>query len=201
MLRRFRPECGARLLMFHGFTDVSSEPGIGNASELNLDIAVFEEMCALLAEHYSVISLDEAVVRLREGEALPPRTVVLTFDDGYGSNYELAFPVLKKYGLPATIFVATEFVDERVALWPDRIEYAVGHSEAGELRYPLDGGERVFEIETVEKRRRVAEDLTGALKMVPQEYLKEHVGKIEEALGCSLGVVPAAMPAIYRPLE
>ena len=67
VLRRFRPEGGACLLMFHGFTDVSSEPGIGNASELNLDIAVFEEMCALLAEHYSVISLDEAVVRLREG--------------------------------------------------------------------------------------------------------------------------------------
>lgn len=188
-------------MMFHGFTDTAEEPGIGNSSGLHLDIGVFEQMCELLAERYTVLSLEDVRQKLEGGRPLPPRSVVLTFDDGYRSNYELAFPVLKKYGLPATIFVATEFVDERMALWPDRIEYAIGHTELTELRYPLEESDTVFQIESEAQRRRTAEDLTGTLKMVPQEYLAEHVGKIERALKCELGIVPEAMPAIYRPLD
>lgn len=201
ILRRFHPEREACVLMFHGFTDVAEEPGIGNVSGLHLDIDVFGEMCELLAAHYSVLPLDEVVERLRAGKNLPPRTVVLTFDDGYRSNYELAFPILLKHRLPATIFVATEFVDERVALWPDRIEYAVGHSKLEHLRYALGGSDQVFEIGSTVQKSHVAEDLTGVLKMMPQEYLAEHVDRIESGLGCALGVVPEEMPAIYRPLE
>ena len=54
-----------------------------------------------------VLPLDEAVVRLRAG-TLPPRAVVLTFDDGYASVIETAWPRLRERGLPATLFVVTD---------------------------------------------------------------------------------------------
>jgi len=77
---------------------------------------VFERQMALLARSgRAVISLAELVWRLDHHESLGD-TVVLTFDDGYADNYTHAFPVLQKYGFPATIFVTTNeigVVDKR----------------------------------------------------------------------------------------
>ena len=90
ILRWFRPEEGACLLMFHGFTDVTCEPGIGNTSGLSLDIAVFEEMCELLAERYSVAPLEEVVELLRDGKKLPP-----TRRSGKKTSVEKSAPALR----------------------------------------------------------------------------------------------------------
>jgi len=56
---------------------------------------------------YRTLSLLTAVERLRQGQPFPPRALVLTFDDGYRSVYEKAFPVLQRYAMSATIFVTT----------------------------------------------------------------------------------------------
>lgn len=62
----------------------------------------------LVAGRYNVISLPAVVDALRRGESLPPHTVALTFDGGHRSVLDNAVPLLKKYGLPFTIFIATE---------------------------------------------------------------------------------------------
>jgi len=56
------------------------------------------------------LPLSEAIVRLREG-SLPPRSVSLTFDDGYANNLQLAYPLLEKYCTPATIFLSTAYME------------------------------------------------------------------------------------------
>jgi peptidoglycan/xylan/chitin deacetylase (PgdA/CDA1 family) len=57
-----------------------------------------------------VLPLSEAVTRLCEG-SLPPRSVSLTFDDGYANNIRLAYPLLAKYGVPATIFLSSSYIE------------------------------------------------------------------------------------------
>jgi peptidoglycan/xylan/chitin deacetylase (PgdA/CDA1 family) len=67
---------------------------------------LFQRGIARLYESgYRTLSLLDAVVHLRQGQSFPPRTLVLTFDDGYQSVYDEAFPVLARYGLSATIFL------------------------------------------------------------------------------------------------
>jgi peptidoglycan/xylan/chitin deacetylase (PgdA/CDA1 family) len=61
-----------------------------------------------------VVSYDQALDTLRSGRVPPRDQVVLTFDDGYRDFYTHAFPVLAALGLPATLFVATQFIDEGV---------------------------------------------------------------------------------------
>lgn len=63
-----------------------------------------------LARHFTVLPLREAVRRLRAGN-LPRRACCITFDDGYADNLTVALPILEKRGLPATVFVATGYLD------------------------------------------------------------------------------------------
>jgi sugar transferase (PEP-CTERM/EpsH1 system associated) len=93
------------------------------ASVFNLpmivDKQVFERQMATLASEYSPVSLAQAISGLRGEKALPDRAVLVTFDDGYRDNYLYAYPILKKYGIPATIFVATQHIDTGLPFWWD----------------------------------------------------------------------------------
>jgi peptidoglycan/xylan/chitin deacetylase (PgdA/CDA1 family) len=82
--------------------------------------AVFEEQMLFLKRCYRVMDLSEVVERSQRGD-LPDRAVAITFDDGYFDNYKYAFPILKKYRLPATIFVATGVIETGKVLWHDRL--------------------------------------------------------------------------------
>ena len=66
----------------------------------------FERQLATLARHrYRVLSLDEAVAALEPGGSHPRRSTVITFDDGYAETHTVAWPMLKRFGFPATVFV------------------------------------------------------------------------------------------------
>lgn len=78
----------------------------------------FKAQMKFLKDHnYRVISLDQLMNFLNFKEnAVPPKAVVLTFGNGWRSFYEIAFPVLEKYGYPSTVFLYTDFIGGRKAL-------------------------------------------------------------------------------------
>jgi peptidoglycan/xylan/chitin deacetylase (PgdA/CDA1 family) len=65
---------------------------------------------------YHVLRLSDAVKMMQRGEALPPKALAITFDDGYRDNYTTALPVLKRYGFPATIYLVADRMGES-AVW------------------------------------------------------------------------------------
>lgn len=74
----------------------------------NISSDVFESQLKYLADnHYTVLTLGEAVAKWKAGKSLPDKAVILTIDDGYLSFYKNGWPLLKKYGYSATIFVQT----------------------------------------------------------------------------------------------
>jgi len=81
---------------------------------------VFARQMEYLADYFRVCSLGEAVERLQSGD-IPENLLVITFDDGYHDNYLHAFPILKKFSLPATVFLATEAIGSRKCLWHDQV--------------------------------------------------------------------------------
>jgi len=93
------------ILDYHNFTTEES-------SSYKINIIEFEKQMDYLATHnYSVISLSELLAGLRTGQ-LPPKPIAITIDDGYRSTYTLAYPVLKKYNFPATLFLYTDFIEK-----------------------------------------------------------------------------------------
>lgn len=80
-------------------------------SKLNVTPAAFEQQMDWLARNgYSVVTLERLARFLDGKEALPAKSVVITIDDGYRSSYEIAYPILRKFGFPATVFLYTDFV-------------------------------------------------------------------------------------------
>ena len=75
-----------------------------------LDANRFNQIMVWIKSWFNVVSLDAAVKAIKE-KNIPRRTAVITFDDGYADNHDVALPILKKHGLPATFFIATGFVD------------------------------------------------------------------------------------------
>ena len=83
------------------------------------EIAIFDSHLSYLTRHFKVLPLDEAIQRLNDG-TLPDRAACITFDDGYADNAEIALPLLQKYGVPATFFIAAGFIGGGM-MWNDRI--------------------------------------------------------------------------------
>lgn len=125
------------------------------------DLEEFRWQMELLARGFNVLALADAMAALAE-RRLPPRAVCITFDDGYRSTHDLALPILTALGLPATVFVATGYLDGG-NMWNDRIVEAVRHLPAGLLDL-RDSGFGVHRVESSRDRGRVADNLTNASK-------------------------------------
>jgi len=93
-----------------------SEPPAG-ADAVRRDLSVspvqFEEQLFYLQRAgYTSITLEDLLLHLTTGHPLPPKPIILTFDDGYADNYTYAFPLLRQYGFCGTFFVITGYLDE-----------------------------------------------------------------------------------------
>jgi peptidoglycan/xylan/chitin deacetylase (PgdA/CDA1 family) len=94
-----------RVLMYHKIND---EP----ENSVTVPISLFDEQMAQLGDlGYSPVSLDDVFAYYVDGVPLPPRAVLITFDDGYRDNLENAVPVLQRHGYPAVLFVPIGYLD------------------------------------------------------------------------------------------
>ncbi len=94
-------------------------------SSLHLPVSVFRAVCQHLKNSCEVMPLAEMQRRTQSGLMLPRSAVAITFDDGLASNYHLGFPVLRELCLPATIFLATGFLDGTHPLWFQEVDRAL----------------------------------------------------------------------------
>jgi len=116
-MRRLLPdgvlrEAAVPILMYH---HVGEPPPGADAIRRDLTVSPsqFEAQLAYLSEEgYQTIHLSDLIVHLQMGRRLPPKPVVITFDDGYRDAFTNAYPLLKEYGFVATFFIITRLADE-----------------------------------------------------------------------------------------
>ncbi len=120
-----------RILMYHRFNQ--------NSEHMKVSAASFEKQIAYLKKHFNVVALPEIFTLIMQGNSLPPDSIVLTIDDGYRDFYEVAYPILKKYEMTATLYVTTGFIDGNIWLWPDKIEFILENTLHHLLRVDING--------------------------------------------------------------
>ena len=131
----------------------------------------------LLAKYFHVIPLREAIERLKAGD-LPVRTACVTFDDGYADNVTLALPILERYGLHATFFIATGFFHGE-CMWNDEVLNAIRDT----LRQQLDLSSMKlgeFQLKTPVARWQAAKAIIPRLKYLPFAQRASQVRQLVE---------------------
>jgi peptidoglycan/xylan/chitin deacetylase (PgdA/CDA1 family) len=104
----------------------------------HVTVDLFDRHVAILKSFFSLIDTRTLDEHLRGGAPLPRNPAMITFDDGYLDNHDLALPILLRHRATATFFVSTRYVSERRRFWWDRLEHAIYQAapEHVELRYP-----------------------------------------------------------------
>ncbi|MCF6129887.1 polysaccharide deacetylase family protein [Flavobacterium sp. AS60] len=107
---------------------------------------LFETQLQHLKKKYNIITYNQLYDFFFKGISLPKKALLITFDDGDISFYENGFPLLKKYNVPAMLFVITELIDSEKPFWWNEIEYYLGKEK---------GNAKVWELKDVSEQERL----------------------------------------------
>ena len=154
LLRRMRRDrvcvlCLHRVLPRGQAQDTNSLPG------MILHEQTFARMLEYLQRHFEIISLEHFLEDGNTGSAKP--RCLITFDDGWKDNYQIAFPTLHRAGIPAVIFLATGLIDSTDTFWVERLrsglrDEAVRQLAKERLAAVLPGSTAVLDVEDIIER-------------------------------------------------
>ncbi len=120
----------------------------------------FELQINFLKKHFNILPIEQAISLLQKKQ-LPPKALVISFDDGYQDNYTIAAPILEKNNCPAIFFIATQGV-ENGYLWNDIIEQAIKKTTVKKISNEIIGTS--FVIETQKEKTNAFHELVSHLK-------------------------------------
>ena len=143
-----------------------------------LDEKSFSMQIDYLKKHFDMIGLSEAVERVRRGEIKRP-TAVITFDDGYQNNFDVAFPILRKEKVPATIFLTTGLIDTEDTLWHCRLNRALSDTRTPAIEW----NGLNFDVSTADMKSQASKVIQEKLKRLPHPQLMATIRDIVLELG------------------
>lgn len=108
------------ILAYHSINNITLKP-----LEIEQDTACFERQIRYLKTNYKILSLTEFIEFRNNGKKYPPNSILITLDDGYRDNYINAYPILKKYKVPASIFLTVKPIETKIPLFFDLLRFAI----------------------------------------------------------------------------
>lgn len=124
---------------------------------------VFEEHIRFIKNNFKTVSMLEGLKALKEGNSKEIHATI-NLDDGYMDNYLHAYPVLKKYRVPATIFLSTDFIGKRHAFWWDRVFEIVSSLNISSLKLDIDSRTLRFRLDGMQQRARAVDVINHILR-------------------------------------
>jgi predicted ATP-grasp superfamily ATP-dependent carboligase/peptidoglycan/xylan/chitin deacetylase (PgdA/CDA1 family) len=164
----------------------------------------FDAHVRYLSRHCRVEPLGKVVQALTEGRPVPGGTVALTLDDGYRDNHSTAWPILRRHGCPATVFVIVEPLETGVIPWPQRLfgflsRAACPHFEC-ELPEPGDGRPvtRWLDVSTPSAREASYRALKSVLGGLEPRAREAGLAQVARALGVDATTPPPEWEGMLR---
>ena len=184
LYHRIRNRNTLTVIMFHRVLDPGDPRWKTCDPDYTISAHLFHQCLELLVKHYTIVSLDDVLRAKERAMSLPPRSLLLTFDDGWQDNFEYALPILKRMKLPAALFVVADAVNRSSAYFQEQVVAAwrrgtLGAKElrsmsewAGVAAMPSSGP-----ADTAAIRR-----LIGALESLDPEKRREILGRFSSIL-------------------
>lgn len=158
------------ILLYHSIC-----PNDGNWFGSEVSPTNFNIQMEYFSRKYEILSLNDLVVKFKQPKSLPANAVVITFDDGYKNNYVYAYPILKKYSMPATIFVTTGNIGNGQMFWWDKVAYVLDHTTASHIQLDEIGD---FILKSKFDRQNARSSIVEKLKTLSEKQKNLMVSKL-----------------------
>jgi peptidoglycan/xylan/chitin deacetylase (PgdA/CDA1 family) len=157
------------VLMYHGVAKDEWESPKGNW--LQVRESEFRKQMEHLRKYYKVVSIDEAVVTVGSPSDKP--RAVVTFDDGYENNYTVAYPILKEFRIPATIFIVPSMIGRSRLFWYDKLMvFLKGYKSEASIN-------RIIQAQKTKHPHTIDNDVDELVR----GYRPIHVSSVQETYG------------------
>ena len=173
------------ILCYHRFTSSTMSDGA-------LSLPLFESHIKYLKKRFTFISFKE-MHYLLEGKLRVKNPLVLTVDDGYSDFVDVAFPVLERHRIPATLFVTTRFIDGDIWLWPDIVTYSIRNTS--KTRVELPNSEPDLPLRTPSEKIVARDRLVSLCKQLDNEEKMRFLMELQGMLDTR---IPQTPPAEFR---
>ena len=140
----------------------------------------FEAHVRHFCRDYEIVSLEMLLESSREKASVHRKMLAITSDDGYKDNYTYMFPILRKYSLPATIFLATGHINSDKLLWWDEVGYAILQTTTSRVKLDRVG---TYSLPSHSDRLRVVSAITRKLHRLPDEGRRRAIGELIDICG------------------
>ena len=172
---RFVNRKGVRILMYHRFPAATE---------------ALEWQCEHIRAHYRPITLQLFAESLQSHQPMPPNALVITVDDGYRDFLLYGYPAFRKFELPTMVYLVSDFVDGKIWLWWNQIEYAFQQTQRKSISLNIDGTPRDFSFETADQRLTMARTIAESLTRVEDSERLRLLGQIPQLLEVEIPNTP-----------
>ncbi len=145
-----------------------------------------EKQLAFVKRWFRPVGIDDLLAHANGERSLPRNPALVTFDDGYRDNHDVALPILLRHGIRATFFVSTDFIERRRLFWWDRVARVLKRSPRDRIamEYPQH---LEWALRGPVARRAAIRRALRIIKDVPQLDVERFLDEIERAAGFALG--------------
>lgn len=153
----------------------------GDSVEFSVNARNFENQIKWLKNHYNVVSINTLVKHINGRLNLRGNPAAVAFDGGYKGNYQYAFPILKKYQVPATIYVTTNSVDGNIP-WERELLYLFSLTKKNQFNLFLSNREYHFEMKIFPQKRSIKKLIEEHMKRLNEDEQQELLMEISYKL-------------------
>jgi len=169
------------ILAYHKVDDLVNDP-------LNMSVSIlnFEKHIRFISKKFHVFSLKELVQMVKLHRKIPYNAIAVTFDDGYEDNYINAYPILKKYNVPATFFLTVECIENKRILWYEFVLKALEGAKNKQIDFRDYGLGKYIIPDTLE---RAQWEIVSFVKTLTSKERKSFLDTLVERSGLSWGEI------------
>ena len=172
-----------RILAYHRVLESADPPGFAfDVDLISASADAFRTQMRLLKERFHPMRFDELCNRLESGRRLPPRTALVTFDDGYEDNHRIAFPILRDLDMSAMFFVSTGHVESGQPYVYDWLVHMLCMAPAARVELP-ELGLSLALPQDMDARREAARQVLDRLKALDSAGQERLVQRLESDWG------------------
>jgi peptidoglycan/xylan/chitin deacetylase (PgdA/CDA1 family) len=143
-------------------------------------VTAFREQMEWLARTFEPVTVEEVASAVVGRRAMPRRGVLITFDDGYADNFDLALPVLNHLGIKAAFYITVDCVEPEKIPWFCRLRYAFAATDR--QTWPDPSGKRVWRLSDVQERRQAFLSTSGQCALRSGAAQDDWVERVERGL-------------------